>query len=57
MTTFNTESKTIDDKALELVTGGERTILENLHRLVFAVSCVLDGNKLTVKGDQLQCHS
>jgi len=58
MTKLNTESSTInlDDKDLELVSGGERTLYENLHRLWFAASCVLGGGTLDVKGDQLQCH-
>ena len=58
MKTINTESKTthLDDTDLELVSGGERTLYENLHRLWFAASCVLGGSTLTVKGDQLQCR-
>ena len=57
MTKLNTESTTthLDDTDLELVSGGERTLYENLHRLWFAASCVLSGKTLTVKGDQLQC--
>jgi hypothetical protein len=57
MTNLNTESTTthLDDTDLELVSGG-RTIFESLHRLWFAASCVLGGQTLDVKGDQLQCH-
>ena len=57
MTKLNTESTTttnLDDKDLELVSGGARTLYETLHRLWFAATC--DGT-LTVKGDQLQCRS
>ncbi|MBR1152059.1 MULTISPECIES: hypothetical protein [unclassified Bradyrhizobium] len=57
MTKANTEASTnrLDDTDLELVSGGERTLYENLHRLWFAASCVLSGSTLTVKGDQLHC--
>jgi len=55
MTKLNTESATaqLEDNDLELVSGGERTLYETLHRLWFAATC---GGTLTVKGDQLQCH-
>jgi hypothetical protein len=61
MTTLNMEFKgrentALDDTDLELVSGGERTLFENLHRLWFAATCVISGNTLEVKGDQLQCH-
>ena len=57
MTKANTEASTnrLDDTDLELVSGGERTLYENLHRLWFAASCVLSSSTLTVKGDQLHC--
>ena len=55
MTTLSSESN-LDDKDLELVTGGERTLAENIDRILFAVGCVLGGKELTVKGDQLTCH-
>ena len=58
MKTLNTETKTtnLDDSELELVSGGARSLGDSLHRLWFAVSCVLGGGTLDVKGDQLQCH-
>jgi hypothetical protein len=42
----------VDEMELELVSGGERTLYENLHRLWFALTCP----NLEVKGDQLICH-
>jgi hypothetical protein len=58
MKTFNAEAKTTDlnDTDLELVSGGAHSLGDTLHRLWFAASCVLSGQTLTVKGDQLQCH-
>ena len=44
----------LNEHDLERVSGGERTLFENLHRLWFALTC--DGN-LVVKGDQLQCRA
>ena len=41
-------------RELNLASGGS-AIGDFLHRLGFAVGCILDGNTLTVKGDQLQC--
>jgi hypothetical protein len=58
MKTINTEVTTnLDDKDLELVSGGAHSLGDTLHRLGFALGCVLSGQTLTVKGDQLQCHS
>ncbi len=56
MTTLNKETASIElnEHDLERVSGGERTLFENLHRLWFALTC--DGN-LVVKGDQLQCRA
>jgi hypothetical protein len=58
MTKLNTESTTthLDDKDLELVSGGEYSLGDALHRLGFAIGCVLGGGTLTVKGEQLQCR-
>ena len=57
MNTLNTEATAnLDDKDLELVSGGAHSLGDTLHRLWFAASCVLSGQTLTVKGDQLQCH-
>jgi hypothetical protein len=58
MNTLNTESKTSDlnDTDLELVSGGEYSLGDTLHRLVFAVTCVLGGGTLTSKDGQLQCR-
>ena len=57
MKTLNTETKTthLNDTDLDLVSGGARSLGDSLHRLWFALSCVLGGGTLTVKGDQLQC--
>ena len=59
MKTINTETKTteLNDTDLELVNGGARSLGDVLHRLGFAIGCVLDGGTLTVKGDQLQCRA
>lgn len=58
MNTPSTEATTnlLDDKDLELVSAGARSLGDSLHRLWFAVGCVLSGQTLTVKDDQLQCH-
>jgi hypothetical protein len=58
MTKLNTESTTTDlnDTDLELVSGGQYSLGDSLHRLWFAVSCVLDGGTLTSKDGQLQCR-
>ena len=58
MNTLNTKYATthLDDTDLELVSGGAHSLGDSLHRLWFAVSCVLGGGTLDVKGDQLQCH-
>jgi hypothetical protein len=58
MNTLNTKSANthLDDTDLELVSGGAHSLGDTLHRLWFAASCVLGGQTLTVKGDQLQCH-
>jgi hypothetical protein len=44
----------LNERELDLASGGS-AIGDFLHRLGFAVGCILDGNTLTVKGDQLQC--
>jgi len=32
-----------------------RSLGDIIHRLLFAADCVLSGNTLSVKGDQLHC--
>lgn len=58
MKTLNTKSNTtkLNDTDLELVSGGAHSLGDALHRLGFAIGCVLGGGTLTVKGDQLQCR-
>jgi hypothetical protein len=49
------EIEQLGDEDLDLASGGARSLGDMIHRLLFAANCVLSGNSLTVKGDQLQC--
>jgi hypothetical protein len=48
------EAVELNEQELNLASGGSG-IGDFLHRLGFAAGCILGGNELTVKGDQLQC--
>jgi hypothetical protein len=45
----------LSEEDLELASGGMRSLGDVIHRLLFAADCVLSGNTLSVKGDQLHC--
>ena len=53
MTRACTDTGELSVNDLELVSGGD--LATAVHRLGFALGCILGGNTLTIKGDQLQC--
>lgn len=60
MTTLNVEyakrgNIELDEQELELVSGGDHSLGDTIDQFLFAAGCILSGNTLSVKGDQLQC--
>lgn len=46
----------LNDQELDLVSGGDHSLGDTIHRILFGLGCILGGGTLTVKGDQLQCR-